>query len=185
MKKNLFFCIAIVCTMAFISCASAPQTTSKSSKFESETQLLVAVPLRFYTWINADYVKIIQKDYSKGYLNFDYDSEGEYLFKIESLDKEMNVIWGKQLVLQGMDERKIIFTQFIPAAYALRDGKDPFDISFEVLQQILNEPMYSGYENSLIDVIRNGIVQYRIGGDAWKAYKADHFAISGTSIILR
>jgi len=71
------------------------------------------------------------------------------------------------------------------AIYALENGKDPIDISFEALKQILADGAYKDYEKELIDVFKEGIKQYRTGGAAWTNYKNEHFIVEDKTIKIK
>jgi len=56
------------------------------------------------------------------------------------------------------------------------------DVAFEALKQIFADGSYDKYEKELVQVIREGLLQYRIGGTAWAKYKTEHFIVADKTI---
>jgi len=188
MKKSLNFIIillTIILTGIIFSCTSTPPMSEENKAFIEETRLSLVIPMRFYTWIKVDNSNKVMPDIINGILNFAYDASGDFLLKTETKDNKIYSIWGNQLLSQDEENRQFVFTPFIAAIYALEEGKDPLNIAFQSLEQILADNIYKEYEKKLINVFQEGIKEYRTGGIAWENYKKDNFLIMDKTIIIK
>ncbi|MCL2440988.1 MAG: hypothetical protein FWD14_04555 [Treponema sp.] len=184
MKKIKLLVLLVMVASLFIACLSSPSMSEGNRLFMQETQLSLAVPMRFYTWVNVENSNRVMSDIMDGILNFEYDSSGNFLLRTYTQDDKIVSVWGNQILLKTPNLRTLIFSPFVPAIYALENGKDPLDIAFEALRQML-EGGYSHYEESLLPVFQDGIKLYRLGGDAWQNFKAEHFLVADKTIIIR
>jgi len=184
MKRNVVLLFSSIIASLFITCASTQPMSESTRVFMQETNLSPVIPMRFYTWIKVENAKRVQNDIFSGYLDFEFDGSADFLLKTVTLDNKVISVWGNQLLLQDEVYRQLVFTPFIMSIYALESEKDPLDTSFEVLRQILADESYKDYEGELIDVFREGIVQYRIGGVAWENYKNTHFIVENKTITI-
>lgn len=184
--KRKYGKIGIIAVIAaIIVCTSCASTPVPKSIFETQSGLNVVVPMRFYTWVKNEYSAKVQPDISNNKISFTYDTEGTYLVKIEKTETGINSIWGTQVMLQDEILRNsMLFTPFISSIYALSENKDPIDIAFDVLKQILSDEMYKAREESLTSVLKNGIQEYRVGGESWLAYKNIHFKVENNTVML-
>jgi hypothetical protein len=182
MKKRILLVLFALMTGLFVSCVSTRPLSESANLFVQETELSLAVPMRFYTWIKAENANRVYPDIASGLLDFEYDGSGDFLLKTVAQDDKIVSIWGNQILLQKETCRLFIFTSFIAAVYALENGQDPLDAAFEVLKQMLSDDFYREYEKDLIAVFQEGIQQYRIGGTAWENYKAEYFIVEDKAI---
>jgi hypothetical protein len=183
MKKNTLLVLFAMAASLFIACVSTQPLSESARLFTQETQLSLAVPMRFYTWVKVENANRIRPDITKGLLNFEYDDFGDFLLKTIAQDDKIISVWGNQILLQNEDYRQLIFSPFVPAIYALENGQESLDIAFEALKQILDE--FPAYEQELIAVFQEGIRQYRAGGTAWANYKIEHFTVETKTIKLK
>jgi len=182
MKRRVFLVYLVIITGLIVSCASTPPMSEANKLFTQETQLSLVIPMRFYTWIKVDNANRIMPDIINGFLDFEYDASGEYLLKTITHENKIVSVWGNQILIQNEKFRQFLFSPFVSAIYALENNKDPLDVAFEVLKQIFADGFYDKYENELAQVIREGLLQYRIGGDAWANYKTEHFIVADKTI---
>jgi hypothetical protein len=180
-KIKLLGFLATICSL-FISCNSVQPMSESTKLFSQETELSTVVPLRFYTWIKVENAKNVQPDVFSGKLDFEYDGTGDFLLTTKVQEDKIISVWGKQLLLQNGICRNFIFTSFISSVYALENNKDPLDIAFEVLKQILADDAYKSYENDLINVFQEGVKNYRAGNNEWENYKSTYFIIEDKTI---
>ena len=185
MKRNLLLCLSVIAAVLSVTCASSQPASDSTKIFVQETKLSPVIPMRFYTWVKVEYAKRVQPDIFSGALDFEFDGSGDFLLKTATQDKKIISIWGNQLLMQNEDFRQLVFTPFIMAVYALENGQDPIDISFEALRQILADGAYKDCEKELIDVFKEGIKQYRIGETAWTNYKNGHFIVENKVIKIK
>jgi len=185
MKRNTFLCLSTIVAILFISCATTQPMSESTKLFVLETKLSPLIPMRFYFWVKVDNAKRVQPDIFSGSLDFEFDGSADFLLKTVVQDNKIISVWGNQLLLQNEDYRQLVFTPFIMAIYALENGQDPIDVSFEVLKQILADDGYKIYEKELVDVFQEGIKQYRMGGTAWTNYKSDHFIVENKTIKIK
>jgi len=185
MKRNVFLCLSTIVAILFVSCASTQPMSESTKLFVQETKLSPIIPMRFYTWVKVEYAKRVQPDIFSGSLDFEFDSSADFLLKTVTQDNKIISVWGNQLLMQNEGYRQLVFTPFIMAIYALENGQDPIDISFEALKQILADESYKDYEKELIDVFQEGINQYRTGGTAWANYKSEHFIVEDKTIKIK
>lgn len=180
------FKLLVVVLLPFLlfSCASTPPMSEANKAFMEETQLSFVIPMRFYTWLKVDNSKKVMPDIMNGLLDFEYDASGDFLLKTRTQDGKIISTWGNQLFLQDENERQLIFTPFIAAIYALEENKEPINIAFEALKQILDGG-YDMFEKKLVPVLQEGIKEYRTGGNAWENYKKEHFLIIDKTIIIK
>jgi hypothetical protein len=185
MKKRIIWLLLSIVTGLFITCASTQPMSESTKLFIQETQLSPVIPMRFYTWVKVENAKRVQPDIFSGLLDFEYDGSGDFLLKTVIQNNKIISVWGNQILLQNEENRQLIFTPFIVAAYALENGQDSIDIAFEVLKQILADDAYKSYEKELIQIFQEGIKQYRAGGTAWANYKKGHFIIFDKTIRIQ
>jgi hypothetical protein len=181
MKRNVLLVLFVMIAVSFIACVSTQSPSESAKLFMQETQLSLAVPMRFYTWVKVENANRIMPDITSGLMDFEYDGSGDFLLKTITQDNKIVSVWGNQLLLQE-DYRLLIFTPFVAAIYSLENEQDPLDTAFEALKQILADDGYKVYEKELIEVFQEGIRQYRIGGIAWTNYKAEHFIVENKTI---
>ena len=62
MKKIVF---SLVIVIIFVSCASAPPMSEANRLFMQETQLSLAIPMRFYYWVKVDNANRVMPDENK------------------------------------------------------------------------------------------------------------------------
>lgn len=178
--------ILIIAMVMFLGCVTTTEeTTGSLDEFTREMDVSTVAPTRLYSWIQSDYANKAAADIQNKLLVFHYDTNGDYLVRVEGAGKKTVTTWGNQLRLQDRTMRTEIFTAFILGAYALQDNKDPLDITFEALKQIMDEKIYSEREERLIEAIREGIREYRIGGTSWKNYKKETFEIRNKMIRIQ
>jgi len=182
MKKRHYL---ILIAGIFISCVSTPPMSETNKAFTEETHLSLAIPMRFYTWVKVDNSSKVMPDIINGLLHFEYDASGDFLLKTKTQDNKIYSIWGNQLFNQDEENRQLIFTPFITAIYALEEGKDPLNIAFQSLEQILADGAYKESEKKLIILFQEGIKEYRTGGTAWENYKNNNFLIMDKTIIIK
>jgi len=185
MKKYVLLVLLMIVTGLIIACVSTPPMSESSKLFMQETQLSLAIPMRFSTWIKVDNADRIMPDIMNGFLDFEYDSSGDFLLKTITNENKIVSVWGNQILMQNEDDRQLLFSPFVFAIYALENDKDPLDIAFEVLKQILAESSYKPYEKELVQVLQEGIQQYRVGGAAWANYKTEHFIVMDKTIKVK
>jgi hypothetical protein len=185
MKKNVLLLLSVITVVLFVSCASTQPMSESAKLFVQETNLSPVVPMRFYTWVKVDNAKRVQPDIFSGLLDFEFDGSADFLLKTSAQDKKIISVWGNQILMQDEGHRQLVFSPFIMAIYALESGQDPIDISFEALRQILADDSYKDREKELIDVFREGIKQYRIGGTTWTSYKNEHFIVEDKTIKIK
>jgi hypothetical protein len=182
MKNRVFLVYLIIITGLLAACISNPTMSESNKLFAQETQLSLVIPMRFYTWVKVDNAERVMPDIKNGFLEFIYDGSGDYLLKAITHENKIVSVWGNQLLIQNEEFRFILFSSFVPAIYALENNKDPLDVAFEALKQIFADGFYDKYEKELVQVIREGLLQYRIGGTAWAKYKTEHFIIADKTI---
>jgi hypothetical protein len=182
MKNRMFLVYLIIITGLLFACISNPPMSESNKLFAQETQLSLVIPMRFYTWVKVDNADRIMPDIKNGFLDFIYDGAGDYLLKTITHENKIVSVWGNQILIQDEKFRQFLFSPFVPAIYALENNKDPLDVAFEALKQIFADGFYDKYENELAQVIREGLLQYRIGGDAWAKYKTEHFIVADKTI---
>ncbi|MDR0557086.1 MAG: hypothetical protein LBG43_04350 [Treponema sp.] len=182
MRRNVLWVLPIMISGLFIACVSTQPLSESARLFTQETQLSLAVPMRFYTWVKVENANRVYPDIANGLLDFEYDASGDFLLKTVTHDNKIVSIWGNQILLQNEDYRQFVFSPFVVAIYALENGQEPLDIAFEALKQILADDAYKAYEKELIGVFQEGIRQYRTGGSVWANYKAEHFIVEDKTI---
>jgi len=185
MKRNIFLCLSAIVAVLFVSCASTQPMSESTKLFVQETKLSPVIPMRFYTWVKVENAKRVQPDIFSGLLDFEFDGSADFLLKTVTQDNKIISVWGNQLLIQNEDHRQLVFTPFVMAIYALENGQDPIDVSFEALRQILADDAYKTYEKELVNVFQEGIKQYRIGGTAWTNYKSEHFIVEDKTIKIK
>jgi len=185
MKKRVFLVFFVIITGLMIACASTPPMSEANRLFMQETKLSLVIPMRFYTWVKVENSNRVLPDIFNNFHEFVYDASGDYLLKTITHENKIVSVWGDQLFLQNEEFRFFLFTPFVSSIYALENNKDPLDIAFEVLKQIFADGFYDKYENELAQVIREGLIQYRIGGDTWAKYKTEHFIVMDKTIKIK
>jgi len=185
MKNSAFLVLLAIITGLIIACASTPPLSESNKLFMQETKLSLVIPMRFYTWVKVDNANKIMPDIKNGFLDFEYNASEEFLLKTITHENKIVSVWGNQLLIQKEEYRQFLFSPFVPAIYALENNKDPLDVSFEALKQIFADGFYDKYEDELAQVIREGLIQYRIGGDAWVKYKKEHFIVMDKTITIK
>jgi len=185
MKNRVFLVLFVIITGLMAACISTPPMSESNKLFTQETHLSLVIPMRFYTWIKVDNADRVMPDIKSGFLDFKYDDSGDYLLKTITDENKIVSVWGNQILIQNEKFRQFLFSPFVPAIYALENNKDPLDIAFEALKQIFADGLYDEYEKELVQVIREGLIQYRIGGNAWAKYKTEHFIVLDKTITIK
>lgn len=166
---------------SLIGCAS---TSVQKSAFETETGLNVVVPMRYFTWVKADGSNQFSKDYSNGSFTFTYDSEADYMVKVETIDGVKNTTWGKQITETNPNINYSVFTAFIAACYSMEANHDSIDTVFSVLSQIFADSVYASNKQYLPETLKNGLEVYTNKTD-YESFKADNFVIGDNTITIK
>jgi len=187
MKNRVFLVYFAIIIVLMAACVSTPtQPMSEANRlFIQETKMSLEIPMRFYTWIKVDNANRVLPDIFNNFHEFVYDASGDYLLKTITHENKIVSVWGNQLFMQNEEFRFFLFTPFLASIYALENNKDPLDVAFEALKQIFADSFYGKYEKELTQVIREGLLQYRIGGDAWVKYKTEHFIVADKTIKIK
>jgi hypothetical protein len=181
--KNKFGFIVVLLMIILGGCLSTPKLTESSQRFTDATQVNIAVPMRFFTWVKTTHSKNLMPDMFKDIFDYDYVENGDYLVKSVKNGDILFSVWGKQVMQQNVELRTFFVTPFILSVYALQDGNDPLDEAFDAFNQMLAKGQgYEQYEKSMIPIIKDGLKAYRSGGDDWKNYKINNFSIEEKTI---
>lgn len=178
--KKISIALLAFVVSCFTSCVS---TQVEQTAFESQTGVMMIVPMRVFTWVKADGAKNFMKDYSSGKITFDYSEENNFIVKVENVDGVLKTTWGKQFTDNGENIRSLISTAFISSCYSMDSGKDGIDMAFDVMNQIFSDKMYAARAEFLSPSLKNGLEAYKNKTD-WPSFKNEHFSTNDNTFVV-
>jgi hypothetical protein len=142
--------------------------------------------MQLYSEVNTENSEKIINGIYNGSLFFKYSKKGKFLLRIKTNRDGIISVWGSQLPLRiNRLPKQLIFSSLLTAVYSLEKGTDPLDAAFDVMSQLLSNEAYIEYEKDFTDIFKEGVKQYRAGGQAWTAYKQEKFTVGKKEISIK
>lgn len=178
--KKISIVLIALAAVCFTSCAS---TQFEQTEFEKQTGIMLIVPMRVFTWVNADGAKTFMKDYSTGKITFEYSEENNFIVKVENIDGVLKTTWGKQFTDIDENIRSLISTAFIASCYSMDSGKDGINTAFDVMYQIFSDKIYEPRKKLLNPTFEHCLGAYKNAAD-WNNYKFNYFSTKNNTFTV-